>query len=62
MVPVVIEEEHAREVEVMGNEEEAEGNLEDLFDNEPAPAPLLQPLPDVAEQEPTDVFKEHEGA
>ena len=34
----------------MGNEEEAEGDLEDLFAEEPAHAPLLQPLPDAVEQ------------
>ena len=62
MVPEVIEEEHAQEVEVMGNEEEAEGDLEDLFAEEPAHAPLLQPLPDAVEQESEDVFKENEEA
>ena len=57
MVPEVIGGKHAQEVEVMGNEEGADGDLEDLFADESTHAPLLQPLPDAAEQESRDVFK-----
>ena len=60
LAPELVGEECVQEVEVLGNVEEAD--VDELFNDEPPPAPLLQPSTDAAEQESEAIFQEHEEA